>query len=265
MVKLATPISNLFKDSIARDEIISRSDCLECREESLDSSELAQHLFHFDVSIVKPWSVEEKGFIRSAISIKSELRLISFHVASSFSELALMEGRFYPGGRRLSRQDMLLNTDANIAWLKKELGAREISIAVENNNYYPTPAYDIVTDPDFIAEIVLNNKISFLLDTAHARIAAHNRGEEIEDYNKGLPLDRIVQLHVSKHEVDNKGMAYDAHGLPDDDFFAETSDMIKRFSPEYLTIEYYKDKEGLIEALDKCRKLFPKPEGEKDG
>ena len=33
---------------------------------------------------------------------------------------------------------------------------------------------------------------------------------------------------------------------------------LRKFSPEYLTIEYYKDEKELIRILKKCRQLYTK-------
>ena len=50
------------------------------------------------------------------------------------------------------RTEMLDNVRKNIEWLKQLL-PENISIAVENNNYYPTEAYSDVIDSSFIREV----------------------------------------------------------------------------------------------------------------
>ena len=49
MIKIATPISHLFEDKIQAKIIIKNSDCLECRDRSIDSKEENQELFHCEL------------------------------------------------------------------------------------------------------------------------------------------------------------------------------------------------------------------------
>lgn len=255
MVKLATPISNLFEDDLTREEILKKSHCLECREETLRSSELKQYLFHFDKDILHPWDEAQRKHLDAAFSLKKELKLISFHMATACADPVLKQKMFYTGGREFSRQGMLKNARANTMWLKDSIGNKNIKIAVENNNYYPTPAYRYVTDADFITQVIAENQLLFLFDLAHAKITAHNKNKSYRDYTARLPMQNLVQIHISKHGIDNEGLAYDAHEFPGDDIFEEVKTITSRFTPEYLTIEYYKDKEKLIRALKQYGRL----------
>lgn len=255
MVKLATPISALFGNDSQTWEIIAKSYCLECREENLASKVPKQYVFHFDKDILHPWSEKEKDFIRLAILSKKELKLITFHMSASCSKPILKQGIFYCGGVEFSRQEMLDNVRNNISWLKRCINNRDIEIAVENNNYYPTPAYRYITDAHFICQVILENGLKFLFDLAHAKITAHNKRESYQKYIEELPLGRVIQLHVSKHGINEDDLAYDAHELPDESIFNEVKEIIREFSPEYVTIEYYKDKELLIQLLEQYRQL----------
>ncbi|NQT07142.1 MAG: DUF692 family protein [Candidatus Omnitrophica bacterium] len=263
MVELAVPISYLFGSSSLAKEVIAKGYCLECREESLESKEPKQYLFHFDKDIAHPWEREEKESISLSIQSKKELKLVSFHMAASCSRPVLKEGVFYCGGIRYSKEDMLNNARDNAEWLKDIIADRGIEIALENNNYYPTPAYEYVTDPDFISDIVYKNGIKFLFDLAHARITSHNRQIPYDRYLKGLPLERMIQIHISKHEIDGKDLAYDAHELPDGSILQEAKSIIQEFTPKYVTVEYYKDKEKLIEILEKLKTACTEPERQK--
>lgn len=263
VVKLTTPISTLFAVDSTNQEIVTKVHCLECREESLESKESRQYIFHFDKNIVNLWNENEKDFIRSVILSKKELRLIAFHISASCSEPVLKEGIFYCGGREFSPEEMLGNVDNNISWLKSCLNDRNIKIAVENNNYYPTPAYRYITDSDFISRVVVENQLEFVFDLAHAKITAHNKGQSYQSYIKGLPLDRMVQLHISKHAINEQGLAYDAHRLPDQSVVREVKEIIDKFSPEYLTIEYYENKDKLLRILDEFRQLCIESKREK--
>lgn len=252
MFKLATPISHLFKDPTAKEEIIAASDCLEGREHTRESREAKQWLFHFDIQIIHPWAEREKELI-GQVAARKELKVISFHMASVCSRPVLVNGMFQPGGENFSRQQMIDFAKQNAAWLKT-IG-KGLKIAVENNNHYPTPAYQDVTDVDFISQVVNDNGLNFLFDMAHAQIAAHNRGKNYEEYLAGLPMDKMIQIHVSKHIVNEDNLAVDAHVLPDETVLKDVAEIVRRHDPEYLTIEYYKDKDDLIKLLGDYQQL----------
>ena len=262
MIKIATPISSLFEDSSVGKEIARRSSCLELREHSPANTEPKQYLFHFDRDIIRSWSEKERDLFRTVILSKRELKLVSFHMSASCSNPVLIDNVFYHGGRKFSRQEMLECARNNVNWLRKNIiRDRNIEIAVENNNFHSTPAYKHIADPDFISQIISENRISFVFDIAHAKISAYNRKIPYEEYLTALPLDKMVQIHVSKEGFNDKERAFDTHELPDEPIFQEVKEIIQRFSPEYLTIEYYKDENRLIQVLEKYKQLCRKPKG----
>jgi len=161
---------------------------------------------------------------------------------------------FQPGGVQYCREDLLKNARVNILWLRSFL-TEEIAIAVENNNYYPTPTYDYITDSDFIAEVVEENDIKFLLDIAHAKITAHNRGIDYGKYLAALPLKDTIQIHISSHRINSARLACDAHELPGEMIYREVRSLVKAYPVKYLTVEYYKDSKKVIRALRRYSQL----------
>ena len=136
----------------------------------------------------------------------------------------------------------------------------EIKIAVENNNYYNTEAYQLICNPSFISKVVKDNDIFLLFDLAHAHVSSYNMDISYQSYCEQLPLDRIIQLHICKSGV-NKKMAYDAHFLPDDEDFDEIEKLIKSCNNlKFFTVEYYKDPVQLKDVLIKLRNLLNKYE-----
>ena len=255
MVKLATPISHFFDDKSRGEKIVAESSCLECREKSLESTVPNQYLFHLDTDINRPWGSAEKEFLSSIIRNKKDLKLITFHMSTSCTEPILREEVYYCEGKTLSRREMLDNIKENMEWFRSQIKGREIKIGVENNNYYPTGAYEDVTDADFLQQSVHGNNIYFVFDIAHAKITAFNKKISLDEYMKELPFDRLIQVHVSKEGFNDKGWAMDAHELPDSGMYEEVKNLLHYHSPEYLTIEYYKDYDKLIELLKKYHNL----------
>lgn len=254
MVELATPISHLFKDGDVAEEIIQHSDVLECRDEEIDSNYPKQDVFHCELQIQHKHDEKIFSYLEKIKEQKSDLKLISFHMASGCTHPRLIEGVFQVGGTELSRDEMKDNAAENVSRFRDIFG--ETTIAVENNNFYPTAAYNYIADPDFIAEVADENNLSFLFDIAHAKISAHNKQMEFEEYKSILPLSRMIQVHICKPAIDEDNMAYDAHGCPDQDDLNEVKDLLLEYNTiKYLTVEYYKDKENLINSLVEFKKL----------
>ncbi len=63
MIKLATPISHLFEDNNFGQSIIEHSDCLECRDRSIDSTAPNQELFHCELQPIHEWSKAELDYL----------------------------------------------------------------------------------------------------------------------------------------------------------------------------------------------------------
>lgn len=255
MVKIATPVSHLFRDAATAIKIAAASDCLEGRDHYYNCS-LNQNLFHFDASIVNAWDDSDRIWIEHVINEWKDLELVSFHVASCCSHPVLRGGMFFPGGETFSRERLLENSVENLRWLRQLFKGHAVRIAFENNNYYPTAAYNHIKDPDFICQLVDDNDVLFLFDLAHAHISTHNMGSSYDDYISELPLERTVHLHVSQWAVDDQGMAFDSHDLPDQELNHEAFSLVKRYGVEFITIEYYKDSEKLVALLESYRSML---------
>ncbi len=83
----------------------------------------------------------------------------------------------------------------------------KLDILLEN---MPTYAWSerprFVTDPEFIAAALDASGAGFLLDIAHARVAAHHRDEHEIAYLNALPLERALEIHVSGPRLEKDGL-----------------------------------------------------------
>ena len=253
-IKIATPVSCLFEDSISAYKIIGYSDALELRDNSAMFKYAGCKIFHTDLQPIHEISDSQFGALKDIIKKNGPFDLITLHMSSCFSDPKLQGFWFVPGGEKLDRQAMFKFAGENTEKIRVFAGPNT-EIAVENNNYYPTEAYEMITDPDFISGIVNMNDLSFLLDISHAKVTAHNKNIRFDDYLNALPLNRIIQIHVSKENINDEGIAFDAHDLLgnadiDDIFkFIEGKDRLK-----YFTVEYYKDADILCTFLKKARR-----------
>lgn len=268
MIKLATPISHLFSDSKSADMIIDASDCLECRDRSIDNESQYQELFHCELEPIHELTDEDFLYLEDIKQRKKDLKLITFHMATSCTEPSLefskiKSGVFELGGKSYSRAEMLENANKNLQRIKGIFGG-EVKIALENNNYYPTEAYRYVTDADFITQVINDNDVYFLFDIAHAQVTAHNKGVDFELYKNQLPLEKAIQIHICspfipEMSIDVKkseNIAYDAHNYPDEFKLREVKYMLENYSQvKYLTVEYYRDVEHLIKSIGEVRAI----------
>ena len=253
--KLATPISHLFfKEENAR-IIMEASDCLECRDHSFEKKHRNQEVFHCDLQPIQNLGQLEFNYLENIKKNKPDLKLISFHMATCYDAPTIEDGRFIPGGNKLKRETLILNALKNLTKIKYLFGST-VDIAIENNNYYKTEAYDFITDPEFISTVIKQNDINFLFDIAHAKVSAFNQAVSFENYISRLPLDRLIQIHISRPGINENGEIFDKHELPGDEEFMEVINLLKSHSTvKYLTIEYYRDANVLVSLLKKLKKL----------
>ena len=215
-------------------------------------------MFHVDIDLTCDWNDERKDYLKKIFKKKKELKLITFQATKCCSKELIAKKIFQLYGKAYNRYEMLENANLNIKWLRTVLN-REVAIGLENNNYYPSSAYDIITEGDFISEIVNQNNIFLLLDIAHAKVTAHYKQLIYDNYLDSLPLDKTIQLHICKPNIPGKGMAFDVHEAPNDQMFQEVLNLTKKYKKiKYLTIEYYKDKNVLIESILKLRNILKK-------
>ena len=59
-------------------------------------------------------------------------------------------------------------------------------------------SYEYVCEPAFIREILKETGCRMLLDFGHVVVSAKNMGyKKVEDYIKELPLEEVVEIHMS--------------------------------------------------------------------
>lgn len=255
---IASPVSHLFFDKFKAKKIIKVSDCLETRDKTINLSFKKEYLFHCDKSLTHPWGNNFKSNLKNILKKKKKLKLISFQNTTCCENELLVNGIFQSSGKFYSENQMLKFSSQNVNWLRKQ--NNNIKIAVENNNYYPTRAYNIITNANFIKKIVEKNDIYFLLDIAHSMITAFNKRINFEKYLNSLPLDKTIQIHICKSSFNKKKtMALDSHFLPDNNIFNIVANLLRQYKQiEYLTIEYYKNADNLVSSIKKLKNFLKK-------
>lgn len=255
MIQLATPMSHLAKTETFGEHISEVTDCFEVRDHTMGVDLPRQYLYHCDLQPIHPLTDEDFEHLRKVRALKKDLKLVTFHCASCCDK-PLLEGKHWVlGGNTYSRQELLDHAKENFKKIREIFGA-DVKIAIENNNYYKTPAYAIVCDPDFISEVVQQNNLHFLFDVAHAQISAENKDLDFQSYISALPLNKVVQIHLCSPARDENNKIYDAHQPPQEFHLKVVEQVIQNHNPQYLTLEYYKSVPELAGCLKDLKKRF---------
>ena len=255
MLSLATPISHLFKNDSFADLIGPVTDCFEVRDHTMKSDLPKQYLYHCDLQPIHPWTEEEFTHLKLVKKNKPELKLITFHCASCCDKPEFLGKIWILGGNKYSEEEMLRNAKNNFIKIREIFG-NDIAFAIENNNYYKTSAYDSVCQPYFITKVIEQNNLNLLLDLAHAQISASNMDMSFHEYINGLPLERVIQIHICSPAKDENGNLYDAHQLPCSFEINEALEISKKYNPKYLTLEYYRSIEEVKDSLIELKRIF---------
>lgn len=116
----------------------------------------------------------------------------------------------------------------------------ELPVILENLSSLPQEKYAYAANPSVINDIVRSSDSGFLLDIAHARLAASYRRTSIENYLEELPLDCITQIHISGVRKKN-GSFQDAHEVLEDEDYSILKWALERSKPKVVTLEYFRE------------------------
>ncbi|MDP2340377.1 MAG: DUF692 domain-containing protein [Deltaproteobacteria bacterium] len=97
----------------------------------------------------------------------------------------------------------------------------DLPIAIENVSAYLRHPEDELPEAAFVAAVVVEAGCSLLLDVNNVYVNAVNFGIDAHEYIRALPLDRVVQMHIAGHHVEQRdvddgspSLVIDTHGAP---------------------------------------------------
>lgn len=259
-MNLVTPLSNLFRDTDVGLNLCSVSDSLEARPD-LDISVFewpipVTHIHFSDPSldIHLEWTELERKTILDAIEeYRGAVETVTFHLSRDYPSRKMNStGQFLPSGRKLDEPEMLRNCEQNMTWLRAVFSGE---VLFENNNYFQTGAYEIVTSPKFIQRTVSNYADGLLFDLAHAKVSSHNLGLPEQLYLELLLDIPVRQIHLSRPCISDDELMWDSHDLPER---FEVEELKEIFSADLLrdipiTVEHYRDSDNLYLLLASMR------------
>ena len=104
--------------------------------------------------------------------------------------------------------------------------------------------------------------VACLLDIGHARVSAATLGADVHGYLADLPLERVVQIHVSGPRM-RDGRLVDAHEPLEDADYALLDWVLARTQPQVVTLEYIREREALSRQLGRLRERIGSGNGGK--
>jgi uncharacterized protein (UPF0276 family) len=104
----------------------------------------------------------------------------------------------------------LRHVAARLDEAQHRLGRR---IAIENLSSYVRFAADEMREYDFVAELLERTDALLLLDVNNVYVSSVNQGFDACAYIDSMPADRVVQIHLAGHSVED-GFLIDTHDAP---------------------------------------------------
>ena len=212
--------------------------------------------YHIDFDLNLGLSNDQILFLKQEVAPRDEITTLSFQITRDCKEAKMKDGCFMPAGKLLGIDEQLKNIETSLNQIISIMPTTKI-LAVENNNYYDTGAYDIATSSAFINKACRTFGIELLLDIAHAQVSSQNKNIPFNEYIEEMLDDvKCTQMHLCMPEErtrNGKQELYDAHLLPTKSFTAKSLSLAKSIGCKYLTIEYYRDGEKLVRYLEQLR------------
>ncbi len=151
-----------------------------------------------------------------------------------------------------------------VSTLQRWAAHSPVRVLVENMPRSHPAGHPYLVDPTFITQVVTDANCYFLLDLAHARVTAAMRRQAVRDYIQELPLDRLVEIHVSgprqaqnnDHWVD--AHLVDAHQSMQEDDYDLLEWVLNLARPLAVSLEYWRDGALLKEQLLCLRQILNK-------
>jgi uncharacterized protein (UPF0276 family) len=131
----------------------------------------------------------------------------------------------------------------------------DVPLLLENMPSWPQPWPCPEADPGFITRLLKATDGGFLLDTAHARMAAGTFGQDVYAYLAALPLDRVVEIHVSSPRYRDNTW-HSSHEVLEEQDYTILRWLLERTAPQAITLEYWQDREQIKDQLIQLDRLL---------
>lgn len=152
-----------------------------------------------------------------------------------------------------SEEDMLSMIQKNISEIRNIFG---YEILLENvPAKIGVKARGTLANPEFICKAIKKSNTFFLLDIAHARVAADVLGIPYSDYINRLPLEEVKEIHLSGCVQNSEGKLIANHSEMNEEDYDILDELLEKCpNVKVLTLEYGPydaDTEKMIPTYDK--------------
>jgi hypothetical protein len=138
----------------------------------------------------------------------------------------------------------------------KQLAASlPVPVIIENVEPLEADGCDYWARPEFICHVLDKTGCDILLDTAHAMIAAERFGMDTWNYLLQLPLEKVVQVHVSGPRQIG-GTLKDVHQSMREVDEILLDSILSRIRPQVVTLEYIHEEATLRDQLARLKALL---------
>lgn len=231
-------------------------DCVEVSGWTMDgvdrSCPVYLHNIDLDFSLARPGVIDADWIARARAAIDSvDSPWLSLHLGFSAEEVYCTD-HMLPNSEVLDREACRERFLSGLRNVKNGIG---VPLLVENLDYCPEGAYEHICDPVFIREMVDELDCGLLLDLAHAQVSADWLGVGIEQYLAGLPLERVMQIHLSSPRRVGDRLD-DAHCELVASDLQLLEGVLGRCQPEVVLLEYTRDASELRAQLAEIREVM---------
>lgn len=245
MIEVALPISHLIEaDPGLAENLSATADWAEYKfPRRVDLPPGLRRTFHWGKGLIEADFPEAVAGLFDFLA-EQEVESFSFDLgpAAERSQFVL------PLSATLTEDEIFKRADERLRSIRRRFSG---PIAVENFNYYPTGLYEHVCEPGFIGRFLVEFDLGFVLDLAHAAVSAANLGRDLTAYLNEMPLDRVVEVHLSRPYFHPR-VAVDAHLRPEAEDFALLDAVLARLPgadrPRLVAVEYFGEAEGVRRA-----------------
>lgn len=104
--------------------------------------------------------------------------------------------------------------DTCVTNLRHAQDVLERPLLVENPSSYVTFSKSTMSEWAFLAELSRETGCYLLLDVNNVWVSSVNHGFDPLDFLRGIPTDRVRQIHLAGHSAGLEGMLIDTHDAP---------------------------------------------------
>jgi uncharacterized protein (UPF0276 family) len=229
--------------------------------DALQQPRMLLHNLDLNVSLADTSYLGDGWGSRAASAVeRTRTPWFSMHLGFS-AERVRFDGHMLPLTPPLERGDLLQRVIDSVARAKAQT---PVPLLLENLDYCPEGAYEHICDPSFISEVLTATDTGLLLDLGHLQVSASWLGVSPEDMLAQLPLDRVVEVHISSPRPvsDEDRRLNDVHEELTDYDLELLHHLLERTTPRVVVLEYRRDVDQLrsqLLRLGRVLKRRPRP------